>query len=187
MPHRIGARGTAARRIRGRLRRGARIAILASRDGTEADAVAKVFTSSLPRADQRPCSTQNDAIGRRPDFGGSTRLTLSTRSCWPPFTMSPAWMNTSSVPRFSICSSLTVPVSCTLTAPFAQRLVEGERHGARGGLAVDQIDRKVLVNDRAADAILVGARRDCGQGSSAPATKPPAQAMFCDAWNISRG
>ena len=81
---------------------GARIAIFASRDGTATDAVENVVTSSRPRADQRPCSTQNDAIGRRPDFGGRTRLTLNTRSCWPPFTMSPAWMNTSSVPRLSI-------------------------------------------------------------------------------------
>jgi hypothetical protein len=77
------------------------MASFASREGTLAEAVAKVFTSSLPRAVQRPCSTQNDAIGIRPDFGGSIRLTLSTRSCCPPFTISPDWMNTSSLPRFS--------------------------------------------------------------------------------------
>ncbi len=46
-----------------------------------------------------------------------------------------------------------------LDGTLAQRLVEGQRHGARGGFAVDQVDRKVLVNDRAADAVLVGARR----------------------------
>src|SRR5437773_754251 len=89
---------------------GAFMASLASRDGTTAEAVAKVFTSSLPRADQRPCSTQNDAIWMRPDFGGSIRLTLSTRSCWPPFTIEPDWTKTSSVPRLSICSSFALPV-----------------------------------------------------------------------------
>ena len=73
------------------------MASFASRDGTAAEAVAKVFTSSLPRAVQRPCSTQNDAIGMRPDFGGRIRLTVSTRSCWPPFTMSPDCTNTSSL------------------------------------------------------------------------------------------
>jgi hypothetical protein len=57
------------------------MAIFISREGTEAEAVVKFFTSSRPRADQRPSSTQNEAIGMRPDFGGSTRLTISERSC----------------------------------------------------------------------------------------------------------
>ena len=83
---------------------GAFMAILASREGKTEDAVANVFTSSLPRAVQRPCSTQNAASGTRPDFGGRIRLTVSARSCWPPFTMSPDWMKTSSLPRFSTAS-----------------------------------------------------------------------------------
>jgi hypothetical protein len=80
------------------------IAILALREGSADAALANVFTSSLPRADQRPCSTQNDAIATRPERGGNSRLTIRTRSCWPPFTMSPDWTNTSSPARFSMSS-----------------------------------------------------------------------------------
>ncbi len=60
---------------------GAFMAIFISRDGTAALAVEKLLTSSRPRADQRPCSTQNDAIGMLPDCGGSNRLTIRVRSC----------------------------------------------------------------------------------------------------------
>jgi hypothetical protein len=95
------------------------MAIFMSREGTWPEELANVFTSSLPRADQRPCSTQNESIGMRPDFGGSSRLTIKVRSCWPPFTMSPAWMKTGSLPLFSISSWLTLPVSRTSTVRLA--------------------------------------------------------------------
>src|SRR5262245_57345815 len=55
----------------------------------------------------------------RPDFGGNSRLTIKVRSCWPPFTISPAWMKTGSLPLFSISSWFTLPVSRTSTARFA--------------------------------------------------------------------
>ena len=98
---------------------GAAIASSADRDGIASLALENFAWSSLPRADQRPCSTQKEAIGTRPDFAGSRKLTVSTRSCLPPLTMSPAWMNTCSAPVFSICSSLTRPVSITCTLPLA--------------------------------------------------------------------
>src|SRR5216684_8345269 len=44
---------------------------------------------SEPRRVHRPCSTQNDAIGTRPDLEGNRKSSGNTRSCWPPFTMSP--------------------------------------------------------------------------------------------------
>jgi hypothetical protein len=47
----------------------------------------------------------------RSECGGSTRLTVSDRSCFPHVTMSPAWMNTGSSPRFSTANLLTLPVS----------------------------------------------------------------------------
>ena len=75
-------------------RGGAAMASSAARDGIASLALENLAWSSLPRADQRPCSTQKEAIGTRPDFAGSSRLTVSTRSCLPPLTMSPAWMNT---------------------------------------------------------------------------------------------
>ena len=98
---------------------GARIASFISREETVTADVENVRTSSPARADQRPCSTQNEAIGMRPDFGGSNRLTVSVRSCCPPFTISPAWTKTSRSPRFSISSELTLPVSRTFTTPLA--------------------------------------------------------------------
>ena len=94
------------------------------REGIASRALENLVASSLPRADQRPGSTQNEAIGTMPERGGSTRLTISTRSCLPPFTMSPAWMKTSSSPVFSILSSLTWPVSSTWTRPFATASVK---------------------------------------------------------------
>ena len=98
---------------------GAAMASNADRDGIASLALENLAWSSLPRAAQRPCSTQKEAIGTLPDFAGSRRLTVSTRSCLPPLTMSPAWMNTCSAPVFSICSSLTRPVSITCTLPLA--------------------------------------------------------------------
>ena len=55
---------------------GACIASFISRDGTLAVEAENLAASSVPRGDQRPCSTQNEAIGTRPDFGGSSRLTI---------------------------------------------------------------------------------------------------------------
>ena len=75
------------------------------RDGTELPALVKRLASSAPRAVQRPCSTQKDEIGILPDFPGTRILTPITRSCLPPLTISPAWMNTSSSPRFSSASA----------------------------------------------------------------------------------
>jgi hypothetical protein len=65
------------------------MASFASREGTAASADENVAESSLPRADQRPCSTQNDASATRPERGGRIRLATNARSCLPPFTMSP--------------------------------------------------------------------------------------------------
>ncbi len=76
-------------------------------EGIASEALENLVASSPPRADQRPASTQNEAIGTSPERGGSTMLTVSTRSCLPPFTMSPAWMKISSSPVLSILSSLT--------------------------------------------------------------------------------
>jgi hypothetical protein len=96
------------------------MASFAWREGIASPALAKAVTSSVPRADQRPCSTQKAARPTSPDFGGSTKLSVSTRSRLPPFTMSPDWMNTSSLPVFSTFSSLTSPVSTTRTLPLAR-------------------------------------------------------------------
>ncbi len=90
-----------------------------SREGTAEAELAKLCASSPPRADQRPCSTQNEAIGMRPDFGVSIRLTVKVRSWRPPFTTSPACTKTACSPKFSIASALTLPVSLTRTTPFA--------------------------------------------------------------------
>ena len=81
--------------------------ISACRDGIASVALEKRVESSVPRPDQRPASTQNEAMGTIPDLGGSRKLTVRTRSWRPPLTMSPAWMKTSSAPLFSILSSLT--------------------------------------------------------------------------------
>jgi len=45
-------------------------------------------TSSDARRRHRPLSTQNDGIGTRPDFAGSTKFTPRVRSWRPPFTAS---------------------------------------------------------------------------------------------------
>ena len=66
------------------------MATFASCDGMAEAALENCLTSSLPRAVQRPCSTQNAAIDTSPERGGNNRSTDSTRSCCPPFTMSPA-------------------------------------------------------------------------------------------------
>ena len=64
----------------------------------------KRTTFSEPRCCQRPCSTQKTGTVQR-DFAAMTRSQASTRSCWPPLTMSPAWMKTSSsAETFSISS-----------------------------------------------------------------------------------
>ena len=47
-------------------------------------------TASPPRWLHRLCSTQKASIAILPDFGGKIRSSASTRSCWPPLTMSPA-------------------------------------------------------------------------------------------------
>ncbi len=96
---------------------GACIASFISCEGTTAAAESNFDAFSAARGDQRPCSTQNEPIGMRPDLGGSSRLTVSVRSCLPPFTMSPACTNTGWSPRFSISSELTLPVSRTCTLP----------------------------------------------------------------------
>ena len=64
------------------------IAILAATSRC-APELANERTSSAARAVQRPSSTQNAAIGMRPDFAGSNMLTVSARSCLPPLTKSP--------------------------------------------------------------------------------------------------
>src|ERR1041384_6508817 len=47
---------------------------------TEFSELLKVADSSLPRLLQRPDSTQNAAIGMRPDFGGTIKSTEIMRS-----------------------------------------------------------------------------------------------------------
>src|SRR5919112_1791745 len=47
--------------------------------------------SSSPRLFHRPDSTQNAAIGMRPDRGGTLQSIAIIRSSLPPRTTSPAW------------------------------------------------------------------------------------------------
>jgi hypothetical protein len=103
---------------RGDCAAGAWAASFMAREGRAVVELAKLSAFSLPRFCQRPCSTQNEAIGTGPDFRPSTISTLSTRSCLPPLTISPAWMNTSLSPVFSISSELTLLVSRTRNTPF---------------------------------------------------------------------
>ena len=56
--------------------------------------------------------TQNEAMGILPDLRGTIKSVAITRSCCPPFTMSPPCTKISSVlETFSIASSPTFPVS----------------------------------------------------------------------------
>ncbi len=124
------------------------MASFASRDGTAADAVAKVFTSSLPRADQRPCSTQNDAIGMRPDFEGRIRLTVSTRSCCPPLTMIAGLHEHLVVAEVLDLQLIHVAGLMDFDGLGVQRLGQGQRNFARCRFAVNEIDGEVFVHDR---------------------------------------
>jgi hypothetical protein len=70
--------------------------------------------SSFPRFCQRPDSTQNASIFIRPERARIMMLIARTRSCFPPLTMSPDWINTSKCfDTFSTASSFTSEVSYT--------------------------------------------------------------------------
>ena len=107
---------------------------------------------SPPRADQRPCSTQKAASATSPDLGGSTKLMVRTRSCLPPFTMSPDWMKMSSLAGVLDLELVDLARLDDADAALVERLLQRERHGARRAGAVDEVDGEVLVNVRAGDA-----------------------------------
>jgi hypothetical protein len=112
------------------------MAIFMSREGTWPDELANVFTSSLPRADQRPCSTQNEAIGMRPDFGGSSRLTIKVR-------LAAAVLDLKLVDIAGLAH---------LDGALRQCLFKRQRRLAGRRFAMDEKDREIFVGHRPRDA-----------------------------------